>query len=165
MVRLGRVREIAEAVAASLGVEVFDLQHRRETQGWVLRVVIDRPWTDEADAAPEPPEAAISIAECQRFSDEIGTRLDVEELMAHAYTLEVSSPGLDRPLRGLEDYRRFRGRLAKIVVGEPVGGQTYFEGRIAAVEGREILVAIGARGRVSRIPVDAVKRAHLEVEF
>jgi ribosome maturation factor RimP len=93
--------------------------------------------------------------------------LDVEpELVGEAgrgYTLEVSSPGLDRPLRGEADYRRFAGRLAKIVTREPVDGQSHFEGRLAGVEGVEVLVAQGKR--MHRVPLDVISRARLEVEF
>ena len=163
--RLSRVREIAERIAASQGLEVFDIQHRREAHGWVLRVVIDRRWSGDAGAAPETPGQSIGVAECQRFSEDIGPLLDVEDAFDHAYTLEVSSPGMDRPLRGLDDYRRFCGRLAKIVVGEPIENQTFFEGRIEGVDGNEVIVSIGKKGRVCRIPVGAVRRARLEVEF
>jgi len=163
--RLSRVREIAVRIAASHGVEVFDIQHRREAHGWVLRVVIDRRWSGEIDAAPEAPEQSIGVAECQRFSEDIGAQLDVEDAFDHSYTLEVSSPGLDRPLRNLDDYRRFRGRLAKIVVGEPIENQTFFEGRIEGVDGEKVIVSIGTKGRLCRIPVGAVRRARLEIEF
>ena len=163
--RLDRVRQIADRVARSQGLAVFDVQYRRESAGWVLRVVIDRVWSGGPDAAPETPEQSIGVAECQRFSEDIGAQLDVEDAFDHSYTLEVSSPGMDRPLRGLDDYRRFCGRLAKIVVGEPIENQTFFEGRIEGVDGNEVIVSIGKKGRVCRIPVGAVRRARLEVEF
>jgi ribosome maturation factor RimP len=93
--------------------------------------------------------------------------LDVEpELLGgldRTYTLEVSSPGLDRPLRDERDYRRFVGRLAKIVTSAPVNGQTAFAGRLSGVEDESVLVAEGRR--THRIPLAAIKRARLEVEF
>ena len=163
--RLARVRAIAERVAGAEGLEIFDVQFRREQPGWVLRVVIDRPWTDGAEAVPGRPEEAIGVAECQRISEDLSALLDVEDVIDRAYTLEVSSPGLDRPLRSPADYRRFCGRLAKIVVAEPIDEQTFFEGRIDGVDGDAVLVAIGRKGRVARIPFAAITRARLGVEW
>lgn len=90
--------------------------------------------------------------------------LDVEDLIDRAYTLEVSSPGLDRPLRHEADYRRFAGRLAKIVVAEAVEGQTHFEGRLRGVEHGRVVMDVG-RARTVRIPLDLIRRGRLEVEF
>jgi len=163
--RLDRVRQIADRVARSQGLAVFDVQYRRESAGWVLRVVIDRVWSGGPDAAPERVEDAIGVAECQRVSDDLSALLDLEDVIDRTYTLEVSSPGLDRRLRGLDDFKRFQGRIAKIVVGAPIGNQTYVEGRIEGVDGNDVIVSIGTRGRVCRIPVDAVRRARLGVEF
>jgi ribosome maturation factor RimP len=81
-----------------------------------------------------------------------------------AYTLEGSSPGLDRPLRGPDDYRRFAGRLAKFVLSAAVDGQTHFEGRLRGTEAETVLVE-DSRGVVHRVPVPVISRARLEVEF
>jgi len=85
-------------------------------------------------------------------------------VLDHAYTLEVSSPGLDRPLRGADDFRRFSGRLAKIVVPAGIDGQTHFEGRITGVEDEAVILEVGRR-KQRRIPLETVSRARLEVEF
>jgi len=105
----GRLREAARRVVESHGLELFDLQLRRESIGWVLRVIIDRPGGPGTGACE-----AVGIEDCQRVSQDLGTLLDVEDLVGfdREYTFEVSSPGLDRPLRGEADYRRFEGRLA-----------------------------------------------------
>lgn len=163
--RVERIRALADRVVRSHGLDLFDVQLRREAIGWVLRVVIDRrPVLDVAGhAAIEPIDQGIGILECQRVSEDLGTLLDVEDVIDHEYTLEVSSPGLDRPLRGVVDYERFRGRLAKIVVKAPVEGQTFFEGRIEGIEAETILLRAGRRQK--RIPLAAVARARLEVEF
>jgi ribosome maturation factor RimP len=157
-----RLRATVERVAGSYGLTVFDLQFRRESIGWVLRVVIDRPWTPGA-AADEP----VGVDDCGRVSQDLSAVLDVEpELLGdgdRAYTLEVSSPGLDRPLRGEEDYRRFAGRMAKIVTAAPVDGQSHFEGRLAGVDDGVVLVEQGRR--THRVPLEAIKRARLDVEF
>ena len=112
--RLAHIREIADRVAASCGLDVFDIQLRREPVGLVLRIFIDRQTRRDDAGRPivERPEDSIGIEECQRVSQDVSAILDVEEALDAAYTLEVSSPGLDRPLRGIDDYRRFAGRLA-----------------------------------------------------
>src|SRR4029079_6402517 len=124
---LEHIRAIAERVARSRGLEIWDIQSRRETSGHVVRVFIDRP------GPASTPGDSFSIEDCEQINRELGTILDVEDPLPFTYTLEVSSPGLDRPLRDADDYRRFAGRLAKIVVSEPVDTQTAFEGRVRGV--------------------------------
>lgn len=164
--RLERVRTAAQRVAGSCGLDIFDIQLRRESSGWVLRVVIDRRLQRDADGAVavETPEQSIGIEDCQRVSTDLSTILDVEDVLDHAYTLEVSSPGLDRPLRHADDYRRFSGRLVKLVVPTGVEGQTHFEGRIAGVEDEAVILQVGRR-KERRIPFAEISRARLEVEF
>jgi ribosome maturation factor RimP len=163
---LERVRAVAERVAESCGLVVFDIQLRRESGGWTLRVVIDRPPRRDAAGVVlvDDPEEAIGIEECARISTDLSAILDVEDVLDHAYTLEVSSPGLDRPLRGADDYRRFVGRLAKIVVPAGLDGQTHFEGRIQQVEDEAVVIVVG-RNKEKRIPLGEVTKARLEVEF
>lgn len=167
--QFGRLREAAERVAGSHGLDIFDVQFRRESHGMVLRIMIDR----RADAAgleqpavPGTPDG-ITVEDCQRVSHDISALLDVEGdtmgIPDDEYTLEVSSPGLDRPLRGEADYRRFAGRLAKLVTREPIEKQSAFAGRIKGVEDGAVLLEEGRR--THRVPLDLVKRAHLEVEF
>ena len=151
-------------MASSHGLEVFDVQLRREPIGMVLRVVIDRPDPGRV----ETPEESVGIAECQRVSQDLSALLDVEdefgeEDLGDRYTLEVSSPGLDRPLRHEADYRRFAGRLAKIVTTEPIGRQTAFAGRITGVDNGTVLLEEGRK--THRVPLDRIKRANLDVEF
>ena len=155
---LEQIRTIAERVARSHGLAIWDIVSRREPTGQIVRVFIDRP----GPAATA--EESVSIEDCEQVSREIGTILDVEDPLPFAYTLEVSSPGLDRPLRGEQDYRRFAGRLAKIVVSEAVDNQTAFEGRLRGVEERTVLLE-GPRGRMHRLPLQLITRARLEVEF
>lgn len=131
----------------------------------VLRVIIDRP----DRGVPETPEDAVGIEECQRVSQDLSALLDVEEeslgesALGGHYTLEVSSPGLDRPLRHEADYRRFVGRLAKVVTSEPLEGQSAFAGRLAGVEDGRLLLQEGRR--THRLPLAQIKRAQLAVEF
>jgi ribosome maturation factor RimP len=151
-------------VARGHGLEVFDLQLRREPIGMVLRVVIDRPDPGRVEA----PEESVGITDCQRVSQDLSALLDVEDEfgesgLSDAYTLEVSSPGLDRPLRHEADYRRFAGRLAKIVTTEPIERQSAFAGRIAGVDNGAVLLEEGKK--THRVPLDRIKRANLDVEF
>jgi ribosome maturation factor RimP len=155
---LDHVRAIAERVAASRGLSIWDIQSRREASGHVVRVFIDRP------GPAATPEESVSIEDCEQVNREISTILDVEDPLPFAYTLEVSSPGLDRPLRDLEDYRRFAGRLAKVVVREAVDNQKAFEGRLHGVEQEDVLLE-GPKGRMHRLPMRLITRGRLEVEF
>lgn len=163
--RLSRIRAAAERVAHSYGLDIFDVQLRREPIGTVLRVIIDRP----DRGVPERPEEAVGIEECQRVSQDLSAVLDVEEAeigeaaLEDRYTLEVSSPGLDRPLRHAADYRRFSGRLAKVVTMEPLQGQSAFSGRIIGFEDGHVLLEEGRR--THRVPVARIKRGQLAVEF
>jgi ribosome maturation factor RimP len=164
---LDRIRVIADRVARSYGLSIFDVQFRRESPGWVVRIVVDLPEVEGAPAAggsPGTPEAGVGIQDCERVSRDVATVLDVEDVIDRPYTLEVSSPGLDRPLRRLADYRRFAGRLAKIVVSEAVDGQRHFIGRLAELEG-DTVVLVTETGTAHRIPFGVITRARLEVEF
>ena len=164
--QLTGVRAAADRVARSYGLEIFDVQLRRESIGTVLRVVIDRP----DRGVPETFDEAVGIDECQRVSHDLSALLDVEDeeleaagALAQNYTLEVSSPGLDRPLRHEADYRRFTGRLAKVVTTAPIDGQSAFSGRIVAVEDGTVTLEEGRRRH--RVPVALIKRGQLAVEF
>jgi len=131
----------------------------------VLRVVIDKPDPGRV----ETPEESVGITDCQRVSQDLSALLDVEDEfgendLGETYTLEVSSPGLERSLRDLDDYARFAGRMAKIVVREPVDGQVHFEGRVTGIEDGAVVLAVG-RTKVVRLPYDRIARGRLAVEF
>jgi ribosome maturation factor RimP len=164
-----RIRAVAERVARSYNLEIFDIQFRREPVGWMLRVFVDvpydadAPWADEAERRHRA-DASPTIQNLEHISRDMSAVLDVEETIDHSYTLEVSSPGLDRPLRAAADYRRFAGRLAKIVVSRPVDRQTHFEGRLGGFEDGSIVMET-TPGKRQLIPLSLVSRARLEVEF
>ncbi|MGE0447996.1 MAG: ribosome maturation factor RimP [Vicinamibacterales bacterium] len=153
-----RVRAAAAQVAADYGLEVFDVQFRREAGGMILRVQIDRP----GPAATA--EESVSVEDCAHVSRDLSAMLDVDDVVPSAYTLEVSSPGLDRPLRGRADFERFSGRRAKVVVREAVDGQMFFRGTLAGVDTDAVLIE-GEQGQRHRVPLALVTRANLEVEF
>src|SRR5881396_2281309 len=121
---VGQVRTLASRVAATFGVDIFDVQFRREAGGMILRIQIDRP----GPAATA--EESVSVDDCARVSRDLSAMLDVDDVVPGEYTLEVSSPGLDRPLRHADDYRRFAGRRAKLVMREAVDGQMFFKGTL-----------------------------------
>src|SRR5436190_2649610 len=158
------VRALASRVAGSYGLDIFDVQYRREGPGMVLRVQIDRPGSGATA------EESVSVEDCARVSRDLSAVLDVEDMVPAAYTLEVSSPGLDRPLRHAADYGRFTGRRAKLVVREAVDGQMFFKGRLGGIEtaedrGRDVVIIVSDDGRSHRVPVGVITRANLEVEF
>ena len=158
MTPLERIREIAARVANTYGLLIDDVVMRRERGNDVLRVVLDRPGPGVTA------EDSVSITDCERVSQELSTILDVEDLLPDSYTLEVSSPGLDRPLRDARDYVRFAGRLAKLVTREPVHRQTAFAGRLRGMDGADVLFE-NEGGKVVRLPLTLIRRARLEVEF
>ena len=145
-----RVKAIALPLLKEQGLELLEVQYRREQHGWILRLVVDRP-------------GGVGIDDCVAVSRELSQILDVEDFIDQAYSLEVSSPGLDRPLKSLADFQRFKGRMAKVVTNEPLAGEHVFIGRIHETEGESIVLEVGRREVV--IPFPQVARARLEVEF
>ena len=147
---LDKIRALADRVAASHGLAVVEVEYLGSPKHRALRIYIEKDAASRAKLAisgeagelklPENVSvdqlAGITVDDCQVFSEDFGTVLDVEELVPGAdYTLEVSSPGLDRKLRGREDYERFAGSLVKLRTVEPVDGNSHWQGRIASVSG------------------------------
>jgi ribosome maturation factor RimP len=170
-VNLEKVREAAERVARSEGLEVVDVEWKIGKQRF-LRVYIDRlPPVQPAElvegAGAVSPYPKISHSDCEQVSKQLSVILDVEELIpGPGYILEVSSPGLDRALRKAGDFARFRGRAAKISTTEPIGEETFFEGRLQGVtDGKVRMELKGKQARVVEIPLQTIKKANLVVEF
>jgi ribosome maturation factor RimP len=155
---LGPIREAAQRVAVSLGLDVFDVEWKIGKQR-LLRVYIDRL------PGPQNPEGlGVSHSDCQHVSEQLSVILDVEDLVpGPAYTLEVSSPGLDRKLIKPADYERFVGRLAKIWLSEPVNKQAFLEGRLAGFA--DGIVKVTHRDQEIEIPYSGIKKANLVVEL
>jgi len=155
---LDKIREAAERVAKSEGVEVFDVEWKVGKQRF-LRVYLDRP------PGPSNPEnLGISHRDCERVSEQLSVILDVEELVpGPGYVLEISSPGMDRKLVRESDYERFAGRLAKIWLNEPLEGKTYIEARLAGIADGSVRLNI--RDRELTTPYANVKKANLVVEL
>ena len=168
---LEKVREAAERVARSEGLEVVDVEWKIGKQRF-LRVYIDKvPPAKPAEAiegheAPSP-YPKISHADCERVSQQLSVILDVEELIpGPGYVLEISSPGMDRALTKAADFERFSGRLAKISTAEPIGEAKFFEGRLRGfADGNIRLELKGKDARIVEIPLGAIRKANLVVEF
>lgn len=159
-VDVDRVREIAERVAGSSGLEVVDVELHGGGKSRMLKVFLDKP-----GAGPEP-LSGITHEDCVSFSKEFGTILDVEDAMGSApYTLEVSSPGLDRRLVKAADFERFRGSLVKLMTRQPVGGNRHFEGRLQSFENGRLTLDLGAAGRKARRKMGEAVEKKLEIEF
>jgi len=170
-VNLEKVREAAERVARSEGLEVVDVEWKIGKQRF-LRVYIDRlPPAKPAEAAeggtPPDPFPKISHADCERVSQQLSVILDVEDLVpGPGYTLEISSPGMDRALKKARDFERFTGRLAKISTNEPIGEARFFEGRLKGfAEGKVRMELKGKEVQVVEIPLETIRKANLVVEF
>jgi ribosome maturation factor RimP len=158
---------LIEPYAMGAGFDLVELQYGREGGGWALRVFIDRPYTPgdgprlpgatEPDPlfAPQP----VTFEDCERVSRDVSAALDVADLIPHAYALEVSSPGLDRPLRREQDFRRFAGQEVKIRTTEPVEARRNFSGTL--VGAHDGVAEVTADGQTYRIPIDLVAKANL----
>jgi ribosome maturation factor RimP len=170
-VNLEKIREAAERVARSEGLEVVDVEWKIGKQRF-LRVYIDRVPPARPAGATEGEEEAnpypkISHADCERVSQQLSVILDVEELVpGPGYILEISSPGMDRALKNAADFQRFAGRSAKISTLEPVGEAKFFEGRLKGfAEGKVRMELKGKEARVVEIPLETIRKANLAIEF
>jgi ribosome maturation factor RimP len=145
-----RVQAIAERVAIDNGVELVHAEVAGPDNKPIVRIFIDKP-------------EGVTHQDCSAVSLHVGTILDVEDFIHSAYTLEVSSPGLDRGLYKPADYERFAGSLAKLKTHQPVGGQRNFRGRLLGLEGGEVLFEDRTSGPV-RVPLAAIAKANLEID-
>ena len=146
----GRVQEIAERVAIDHGLELVHAEVAGPDNKPIVRVFIDKP-------------QGVTHDDCSEVSTHLGTILDVEDFIHASYTLEVSSPGLERGLYKRADYERFAGNNAKVKTRQPIGGQRNFRGRLLGLEGDEVIFDDRTSGRV-QIPLDIITKANLEVD-
>jgi ribosome maturation factor RimP len=177
-VDLEKIRAAAERVARSEGLEIVDVEWKVGKQRF-LRVYIDRiskPAAGMSDAAGQmgatevvhDPYPKINHSDCERVSQQLSVILDVEDLIPGpaGYTLEVSSPGMDRALKKAADFERFKGRMVKISTSEPVGQAKFFEGRLAGfADGKVRMELKGKEARTVEVPLEAIRKANLVVEF
>lgn len=146
---LEAIRGVAERVCQSEGLELVDLEWKTGQQRF-LRIYIDK-------------AGGVTHQDCERVSEQVGTILDVEDLVQSSYVLEVSSPGLDRKLLKQADYERFQGKLANLTVRSPIGNQRHFRGRIVGFANDTVSLDTD-HGRVE-LPFAEITKAHLVVEL
>jgi ribosome maturation factor RimP len=144
------LREIADGAAAAVGLEVVHVQYRKEGHRWVVRLFVERPG------------GAVTLDDCARASEQFGAALEVADVIPQKYTLEVSSPGLDRPLFSEADYRRFAGRAARLTTTQPLNGRRHFHGIILGCDAGQARLHLDD-GREVAVPVGAIASARLDV--
>jgi len=160
-----RVREIAERVAASSGLEIVEVEILGGGKARMLRVFLDKPaaGTDRLARLPD----SVTHQDCARFSREFGTILDVEDVMPGSYTLEVSSPGLDRKLIKAADFTRFTGSRMKLSTRQPVGvnNNRHFEGRLESFKDGRLTLDLSVASHKSRKKMGAAAGDKIEIDF
>jgi len=157
-----RLISIVEPVCQAAGYELVDLRFLLEQGGWTLRVAIDLPLDEHTDP-DEVPSDRVDLEDCENMSRELSAVLDVEDPIPQAFNLEVSSPGIDRPLRTAEHFRHFAGCEAKIQLAValplPAGERKNFKGILQGVEDGAVVIACD--GQVFRLPIDDIDHAKL----
>ena len=148
---LEKVRASARRIVEFAGMELVHLEMKREPVGWVLRLYIDK-------------EGGITLDDCSRISRQVSTQLDVDDPFPHKYSLEVSSPGLDRPLIDDRDFEKFAGRVIRLSTREPVNGRRNYKGRLLGLYEGAVHLVLEGDVEVA-IPRDQVAKARLEVEM
>ena len=141
---------IVEPVVVAEGLDLVDVEFRRERRGWVLRLYIDR-------------EGGVTIDDCSNISRQVSLLIDVNDLIVNPYTLEVSSPGLNRPLKKEEDFIRFKGNLVKLILDDSIDGQRNYKGKLLGLGEGVVRVDVG--DRVVYLPFNKIERANLEYQF
>jgi ribosome maturation factor RimP len=138
--------ELFEPVVVGMGYELVEIEYHPNPKHGVLRLYIDR-------------ESGIQLDDCTEVSRQVSALIDVEDPISGHFNLEVSSPGLDRPLRKMEDFLRFKGEVAKINMSMPIDGQKNFKGRLSGVE--DDLLILECEDKVVRLPITAIHKARL----
>lgn len=145
-----RVRPIADRILMNEGMELVEVEYRREARGWVLRFTIDK-------------EGGVTLDDCSRVSQTVGRELDVEDFISAPYILEVSSPGLTRPLRSEKDFIRHCNRLIKLRTIDPIDNRQQFKGKLLGVSNNQIELEM--EEGIVQIPLAKIAKANLEIEF
>ncbi|MBL4904095.1 MAG: ribosome maturation factor RimP [Desulfocapsa sp.] len=142
-----KVQEFVDSLLPSMDLELIEIQYKPEGEGWVLRLFLDGP-------------DGIGLEQCTKVSRELSFFLDVEDLIPHAFNLEVSSPGIERPLRNEADFKRFAGKKARIKLRHPIDGQKVFIGLIGVSDEQGFELHF-EDGTISRFLMDQIKKARL----
>jgi ribosome maturation factor RimP len=159
-----RLDAVIAPIVRAHGGEIVDVEWKQEPGGWVLRVFVEKLGSAEARATTA--DGAVSLDLCTAVARDLSPALDVADIIPHRYSLEVSSPGLERPLRDARDYSRFVGQKAKVRVREPVDGQKVIVGVIEPADtGADACIALRDGSRTYTIPLDIVSSGRLVFEF
>ena len=145
-----KIKGIIEPVINAVGIELYDIEFNKMRSKGLLRVFIEK-------------QGGVTIDDCELISREIEAVLDVEDPIPFSYIIEVSSPGLDRPLKELKDFKRYSGKTARVITHEPIDKQTFFIGKIIDVGDDEISFLL-PKDRKVIIPYKNISKARLEVE-
>ncbi len=145
------IRRIIDPILESMGLSLWDLEFQKHGPQWLLRIYIDR-------------ESGVTLNDCETVSRDLGAALDVEDIIPHAYRLEVSSPGLDRTLTKPEHFVRFAGSMVKVKTYHPINGQKVFRGTLRGMDGGTVGVELET-GDILQIALSDIAKASLEVEL
>lgn len=178
--QVAELRQLLQPVTDGLGLDLVLVEFVQDLGRWVLRLYIDRPLQapagggsgTEADEQPDatapaastPTQGGVNVRDCRAVSLEVSALLDVHDPISARYTLEVSSPGLDRPLARPSDFARFAGRTVHLRSAELVDGRRSFRGRLGGLSGADVVVHDLDTETIWRVPYASVKRARLEYE-
>jgi ribosome maturation factor RimP len=144
------IAEVAEPIVAARGLELVDVEYNKEGENWILRVFIDK-------------EGGVSLDDCQEISRSLSDSLDANDPIENSYLLEVSSPGIDRPLKTEKDFKRFTGKLIDLSTYAPINGQRKLTGELLGLEDGEIKIKID--DQEVAIPRDKIAQTRLAIEF
>ncbi|MCX8023016.1 MAG: ribosome maturation factor RimP [Syntrophorhabdaceae bacterium] len=147
---LGKIEAILTPILVEERLELVDIEFKPSGKRWLLRIYIDK-------------EGGVTISDCEIVNRELGRILDIEDVIEHAYVLEVSSPGLTRPLKSLSDFDKFIGRDCKVITNKPYGGNVEVTGTIIGTTENEVKIKV--KDRLFLIPVCDIKKAHLDFCF
>ncbi len=147
-----QIRQLLNPILESMGLSLWDLEFHKQGPKWLLRIFIDRE------------SGGVTLSDCEAVSRDLSTTLDVEDIIAHEYTLEVSSPGLDRTLSIPGHFVRFAGSMVRIKTYQPINGQKVFRGKLLGLVENTVKVELET-GAVLEIPMTGITKASLEVEF
>ncbi|HAG51005.1 MAG: ribosome maturation factor RimP [Deltaproteobacteria bacterium GWC2_42_51] len=148
---VAQVKELSEPILTQKGMELVDVEYKMEQGSWVLRLYIDKP-------------GGVTVDDCSDVSTELGMLLDVKDIITHAYNLEVSSPGLDRPLTKEKDFLKYTGKKVRIKTKQPISGRRNFSAILDGFSEGKIFL-FDSEGKKWEIPFDSVEKARLEYEL
>lgn len=148
-----QIRQILDPILLSMGLDLWDMEFQKQGPKWLLRVYIDREIG-----------GGVTLQDCETVSRDLSAALDVEDIIPHAFTLEVSSPGLDRTLSKPEHFIRFAGSMVKIKTYQQINGEKVFRGKLLGMADSIVTIELEA-GTALEIPMTNITKASLEVEF